>query len=182
MKKKYNWELLYLCWLKKNLEGDLAKPYTYQDLGKEHKISHKTIRNHAAKEKWQGKLAQEQARIEQEIITTIQSSQITSEAKVRQRQAFDSRKLLDKAMAKLNAVKPEELTVKQAIELAKLGLTEERKALGLPDRYEVRNMNQAISGAISVEDRIKRHDRLDSLANSLFEYLNKQNPEVAKCN
>ena len=67
MKKKYNWELLYLCWLKKNLEGDLAKPYTYQDLGKEHEIPHKTIRNRASKDKWQDKLAQEKARIEQEI-------------------------------------------------------------------------------------------------------------------
>jgi hypothetical protein len=182
MKKKYNWELLYLCWLKKNLEGDLAKPYTYQDLGKEHKIPHKTIRNHAAKEKWQDKLAQEKARIEQEIISTIQSSQITSEAKVRQRQAFDSRKLLDKAMAKLNAVKPEDLTIKQAIELAKLGLTEERKALGLPDRYEVKNINQELPGTISVEKRIKRHERLDSLANSLFDYIDNHSSGVAKCN
>ena len=90
--KKYNWKFEWLHWLKKNLEG--GEPYSLLEMSKERKIPYKTLRNHSAKEKWQEMLAAKKAKIQHKIISTIQISQVTTEAEIRQRQAIFAFRLL----------------------------------------------------------------------------------------
>jgi hypothetical protein len=173
MKKKYNWELLFHVWLKKNLEGDPAKPYSLIDLGKEYDVPYKTIRNRASTDKWQDKLDKVRAQIEQNIVATIQDSKVNAESEVRKRQAHIARTLLDKALARLELTKPEDLTHRQAIEIIKFALPEERKALGMAEKYELTSINENFGGEyLSVEERKLRIKQADTLANQLFEYLN----------
>lgn len=175
MKKKYDWKLLQLSWMQRNLMRDLAKPYTYAELGEEFNIPHKTIRNRAAKEKWQDRLAAEREKIEQQILSTILASRVESEAEVRQRQAHIAKSLVDKALTKIKETKVENLSLRQAIEILKFAMPEERKALGLSDKYEGPNIQEKPVGEyLTVEERKQRMQQADLLADKLFNYLNEQ--------
>ena len=171
MKKIINWKAVFIHWLTENLRRDLKSPYAYKELGKKFNIAHKTIRTHASKGKWQQKLNDKLKEQNQQIIAKVQEQEIISEAEIRQRQASLSRKLIKKAMAKLDSIAPKDLTIKQAIDLVKLGLTEERKSLGMADKYEVTNLNKPSGDYISVEARIKRFKEIDTLTAKLIEYV-----------
>ena len=181
MKKKYNWELLYLVWLQRNLERDHTTPYTYQSFGEDEGIPPKTIRNRASKDKWQDKLDKVRTQIEQNIVSTIQKSKVNTESEIRKRQAVILRTLQEKSLKRLELTKPEDLTLKQAIEIIKFAMPEERKALGLADKYEVTNIQENSGGDyISVEDRKLKIQHVDTLANQLLEFLN-STPSAIDC-
>ncbi len=172
MKRALNWTAIYLCWLTENLKRDRTTPYTLEDVAKKFGAAYKTVRTHAGKEKWNQKLQAKIIQQNQEVLYTVQEQEVLSEVEIRIRQAQISRQLLDKGMRKLDLVPIEELTVRQAIALVKLGLLEERKALGLADKYEVTNIQDNSGGEyISVEERKLRIKQADTLANQLFEYL-----------
>jgi hypothetical protein len=57
-------------------------------------------------------------------------------AAVRARQAKDARKLQQRAMGKIDAVGSDELTVREATDLWRIGAEAERKALGIADKLE----------------------------------------------
>lgn len=172
-KKIIDWEIVFLAWLTENLKRDRKTPYMYNDVAKRFGVAEKTVRTHASKGNWQHKL-NEQLRVQnQDLISKIQEQELNTEAEIRHRQANLSRKMVDMAMIKLTDISPRELTVKQAIDLARLGLIEERKALGLPDRYEVTNRNPSSGDFISVEARIENFERIDTLSSRLLEYMGK---------
>ncbi len=173
MKKNINWEVVYLHWLTENLRIDRESPYLYKELAKKFNIAEKTVRIHAGKGKWQEKLNEKILEQQQQIISKVQEKEIISEVEIRQRQAQLARKLIEKAMVKINSISPKDLTIKQAIELVKLGMIEERKALGLPDKYEVTNLNKKSGDFLSVEARIKRFEKIDFLTIQLIEYIEK---------
>ena len=95
---------------------------------------------------------------------------VETEIEIRQRQAQIARFLTDKALRRLINLPPEQLTKKEAIELVRLGLGEERKALGLPDKQEV-NSTLEIKGQYSVVDQITHHQLGEALFNKLLEVL-----------
>ena len=172
-KKIIDWEIAFQHWLSENLKRDRKIPYIYKDAAKRFGVAEKTVRMHASKDNWQQKLNEKLREQNQELISKIQEQELNTEAEIRHRQADLSRKLVDMAMTKLKSICPHELTVKQAIDLARLGLVEERKALGLPDKYEVTNRNQLSGDFISVEARIQSFERIDALSNRLLEYMGK---------
>lgn len=171
MKKVINWAAVYLHWLTENLRIDRKSPYLYKDLAKKFDIAEKTIRTHASKGKWQNKLNEKLLEQKQEIISKVQKQEVYSEAEIRRNQAEISQKMIDKAIIKLESILPQELTVKQAVELVKIGMVEQRKALGLPDKYEVTNLNKNPEEFLSVEARIKRFEKTDELATQLLNYI-----------
>jgi hypothetical protein len=171
MKKVINWKAVFLHWLTENLRRDRKSPYAYKELGIKFDIAHKTIRTHASKGQWQQKLNDKLLEQNQQVIAKVQEQELISEVEVRQRQAMLSREMIDMAMTKLKSIKPHDLTIKQAIDLARLGLMEERKALGLPDKYEVTNLNNSSGDFITVEARIKRFEKIDGLTTQLIEYI-----------
>jgi hypothetical protein len=171
MKKVINWKAVFLHWLTENLRRDRKSPYAYKELCIKFDIAHKTIRTHASKGQWQQKLNDKLLEQNQQVIAKVQEQELISEVEVRQRQAMLSREMIDMAMTKLKSIKPHDLTIKQAIDLARLGLMEERKALGLPDKYEVTNLNNSSGDFITVEARIKRFEKIDGLTTQLIEYI-----------
>lgn len=172
MKPKANYHYIELDWIKENLLCDPAKPFTYEDLGKKHGLSSKTIRNKASRDGWSKKLAEAKKTIQQRIIIDLQKSEVNSESSVRERQANIARKALDIAFAKIDKLSPEELTVRQAIEILKFALPEERKALGIPDKQEVTTKTgNGDDSYTSVEERKLNIQKADQLADRLLSYL-----------
>ena len=66
--------------------------------------------------------------------------------------------------------------------MAKLGLTEERKALGLPDKYEVAKTHKTEGAHISLEERWKQHEQADLLASKLLDYIEARSGRNSQCN
>ena len=117
----------------------------------------------------------------QRVMATVQDQEVVTEAERRIRQAQFALKCWLMAEAKLNQIKVEDLTIKQAIELAKLGLSEERKALGFADKYEVTNVQEMPTEEyITVEERKLRIKQTGNLASQLLEYLN-SHPSAIDC-
>jgi hypothetical protein len=72
-------------------------------------------------------------------VEAVKQLSIVNELEVRLRQATISRQAINKALAAIDGIDPSKLDVKDAIALLRLGLENERKALGIPDnvRFEM---------------------------------------------
>ncbi len=117
-------------------------PLTLKRLALLYGISYGTVRNKAAIEGWNNLLDKRREDQAQSAIARLQDAKnVFDEVEVRVRQARMAQKMSALALTKLDTVKAEDLTVKEAIELAKLGLIEERKALGIGDKYEFVGMD-----------------------------------------
>jgi len=117
-------------YLKENLyERD--RPYTLEDVSKHFGVTYGYIRNKASKHKWNVVLHDILMRRQKESASASQELQVVSEVEIRMRQARFARLAMNKAILKIQAIQPDTLTVREAMELLRLGLQEERRALGL---------------------------------------------------
>jgi len=177
--KKIDWLVVKKDYFTENLKPEKSQSFTLKELSVRWKIAYKTIRNRASIDKWNDELQRQITDQQIEILQKVQDGMAETEAETRQRQAQVARFLTDKALRRLINLPPDQLTKKEAIELIKLGLGEERKALGLPDRQEV-NSTLEIKGQYSVVDQIAHHKFGEALFAKLIEVL----PETDKedCN
>jgi len=67
----------------------------------------------------------------------LNEKQVFDELGLRVRQVSYARAIARMGIEKLRRMKPAQLTVNQALECVRLGLVEERKALGIPEEYRV---------------------------------------------
>ena len=171
--KNIDWGSAKADYFAKNLKQDKQKPFTLKDLSLKWCVSYKTIRNKASQENWAGQLQAKVKEQNTQIVAEVQSQGAFNEAEIRLRQAEIARKAVSKALVKLENVKPNELTNKEAIDLLKLGLIEERKALGLPEKFEFRSQDLPTGQLFTVEDRIKQHKQVEVIALSLLQYVEK---------
>lgn len=151
---RLDWISVRNLFISRNLERIGKERYSLKDLASDIKVTYGTVRNHASREGWDKLLEkaledQEKAlrkRMEQsrkEVTHSLQKDELNKEINVRQRQASAARMLQSKAAKKLTNLNSSDLSVRDAIELMKIGLIEERKALGLADRYEVTTKGEA---------------------------------------
>lgn len=171
MKQTIDWEKVKTDYIRENLRPDKEESFSLKQLSVRWKIAYKTIRNMASKEKWNQHLQDKIAEQNSKVIEKIQDNEIINEVEIRLRQASIARKLQEKAIRRLESVSPEKLSIKEAIELVKLGMVEERKALGLPDKHEI---TQVINGEFpSVEQSINSHRRIELIAVRLMDFIDK---------
>ena len=67
--------------------------------------------------------------------SAIQRSRIFNELEVRVRQATYGNLVQGKAVMRLNTIDPAKLTIREAIDLMRMGVEMERKALAMPDHF-----------------------------------------------
>jgi hypothetical protein len=168
--KKIDWSVVKANYFAENLKADKAQPFTLKELSVRWKIAYKTVRNRSSSEGWNDELRGRVIEQQVEILQKVQDGVVETEVEIRQRQARVARYLMDKALKRLATISPDELTKKEAIELVKLGLGEERKALGFADKQEITNTME-IKGQYSVIDQIDHHQRGEALFAKLIEIL-----------
>ena len=116
-----------------NLDPRRETPYTLKMLSEDLGLSYGHLRNHSSKGKWTDELETERQRLQIETVHEIHAAERVNEIEIRGRQANFARLAMNKAILRIQDLDPKDLTAREAIELLRLGLTEERKALGLID-------------------------------------------------
>jgi hypothetical protein len=160
------WSVIKLDYFQQNTKPGITHKFTLGDLAKKHGLSYGHVRNVAGKEGWQAELDELMKDKPKLAIQATKQLAIVNEIEVRLRQATISRKAIDKAIAALDLVPAEKLEVKDAINLLKLGLEQERKALGIPEdvRIEVPKGDgerEAVTEAMDLIGRLReRHKAL----------------------
>lgn len=175
MVKAIDWLAVKADYFTENLTPGEEGQFTLKALASRWKIAYKTVRNRASTEKWAKELRLKITEQRVSILQRVQDGMAETEAMVRQRQAQVARFLLDKALHRLMAIPPEQLTKREAIELVKIGLTEERKALGLADRQEV-NRIMEINAPSSVTEQIARHQLGEALLTRILDAAESMDP------
>ena len=138
----HDWDRLRLEYLRENLHGDRAERFTLADLAKRHGLSHGLVRNVAAKQEWTKQLEEMLVTVNAEATSALQERSRVKEIDVRLRQAAFCQIAMNKAMAKLLRLEPDELTTKDAIALLSLGLQQERRAMGIADEVSIESMQE----------------------------------------
>lgn len=171
--KGVDWSVAKVDFLTQNLRREAGgKPYTLRDVAEKWGVSYGQVRNVAARDKWNQELAQQKEARAKAAVQSVQTYEQYNEAEIRSRQARYARLAMGKAMQKLNSVDPAKLTVKEAIELLRLGLVEERKALGMPEAFTFTPAQQGEDGEYkSVIDHINRQKELSSLSQKLLDFV-----------
>ncbi len=104
------------------------KPFTLKQVAKKWGVAYGTVKNKAYRDGWRNQLTQ--AKAERDKRSSVIVARYVTE--VRWYQARVARAAIVKAMKALTQFKPEDLTVSEVIRLLKLGLEQERRALGIP--------------------------------------------------
>jgi hypothetical protein len=132
---KHDWEFLREEWINQNLVLDLEGPYTLKMLCEDNDLSYSMVQNKSAKEGWMAMLKDRQGVGTALAKSTLKNSEIFNELKVRVRQATYGNMVQSKAALRLNEIDPKKLTVREAIDLMRLGVEMERRALAMPDHF-----------------------------------------------
>lgn len=131
-----DWEDIREEFIEQNLiERDTR--FTLKQVAAYYGVNYGTLRNRASNEKWADELEQRRASQQRLITEKLREARgVFNEIELRVRQARFAQSMQQKAMLKLTALQPKDFTVKDAIDMMRLALVEERKAVGLPDKYE----------------------------------------------
>lgn len=158
-KGRIDWHTVRELFISRNVHPETTgQRYTLKDVADDFSITYGSVRNVASREKWDEQLKEAintreiavNKRIEQEkqhVQNALQKEEINKEVTVRHRQATVARMLQSKAAGKLTNLNPQDLTIREAIDLMRLGIIEERKALGIADKYEVTAREEPVSPA-----------------------------------
>lgn len=140
--------------MRRNLDMESKGEYTLKQVAADFDISYGVLRNKANKEQWrESMLRQLQAQeenirghlIEQskKAISALQQDVANVETTVRQKHANLARMMQKKAYERIKDINPKTLSIQNAIILMKLGINEERRALGMPDEFELKTTDEA---------------------------------------
>ena len=169
-----DWNLVREDYFARNLRGQGTVRSTLKELADAWAIPYKTVRNRASGEKWSEQFRDRAIQHATAVATRLQREDVVDETVVRLRHAKTARLAIDTALARLASVDPEELTVREMVELLRLGLTEERRALGLPEQFEISGAAARSATVVTVEERKDRHRKLATLGTSLLTYIEQQ--------
>jgi hypothetical protein len=142
-KQHSSWREIKDEWMLSRLAG---KPVSVAELAKRYNISEGTIRNRSSSEKWSAELSDRmesqeavlsRAMVERSeaALEELRRDFIGSEIEVRRRHAIMARGMQLKAVQRLTLLPPDQLSARDALAMLKLGLDEERRALGYAETY-----------------------------------------------
>jgi len=141
---RVEWPKIKQLFLDANLSVNQADHITVATLADKHHLNVKTVQNRASKDGWYAELRETREKISGDItkalaespegvIAKLKSETFNDALQVRNRHLNLARSILVKAGARLREMKPEDLTVREALDFVRLGITEERRALGMID-------------------------------------------------
>lgn len=136
---KHQWVDLKEKFIARHLSGDYITPEAF---ALEHKLNPRTVEYHALTDNWlrdaQARLGQQHAAVavhSSKVLSAVRKTVEFDEAEIRGRHGNAMRGLINLALKKLIKIKdnPDELTVRDMIDIMKFAPLEERRAFGLPD-------------------------------------------------
>lgn len=136
-RQRPDWEQLRIAYLEESLAamGSGSPPISFRILAERYGVNYGSLRNVAGEQRWRDDLTRLSDEQRMKTNTTIVNLQLQNEVEVRVRQAQYARLAQDKAMQKLQVLQPAQMTTRDAIDLLRLGLEQERKALGMEDSF-----------------------------------------------
>jgi hypothetical protein len=175
-RKTINWEAAKIEFITESLKrATRSETLTLKEFAEQLGISYGQLRNMAGKGNWKEELKQRMRFREEKAVRRATEYEAINEAEIRTRQAKFARLASNKAITKLNLIDPATLTVREAIELLRLGLIEERRALGLPDAFTFAPPTKDEHGDYqSVITHINRQRELSDLSKKLLEFVDKK--------
>lgn len=171
---KVNWTKARDFFISMNVESD-NRACTFKTVAEHFGCSYGAVRNQAAKGEWENMLILERekrTKAVQEAITEahnkslekLNGEAINAETEVRRRQATVARMMYSQGASRLRTIKPEELTPAEATTLVRVGLQEERRALGIPDEVH-------ITGGDNENTREVRPEDIHSIFDNILEMV-----------
>jgi len=143
-----------------------GNPQHFEKFAVAHNINYGTLKNRASRDKWNEEASIRLKRQEDMVSTKLVERSTLAidgvrdklafvEAEVRNRHVQIARNLQVKAYTRIKEIPSGSLSMRDALDLLRLGLSEERKGLGLPDEYVVshHNHNLVVSQAQEVFER-----------------------------
>jgi len=131
------WDAIREDYIAQNMARQKGQPaFTYKDTAAAHDVSYPYLRQIAAKQNWNRMLKQRVSERAKEVAERIQGVALFDEIEIRTRHATYARLASSLAHARLSGMKRDDIakmSVKDAIELLRIGLTEERTSLGIKD-------------------------------------------------
>ena len=135
------WALIREDYLAQNLRRAKEDPsYTLKQCAEAHGVSYQYIRKVASDQGWADMLRERADELRREALARMQGVALFDELEIRTRQATYARLASSLAYRKLQSLGEADvkaLSIKEAIELMRIGLTEERQALGIGDVVRV---------------------------------------------
>lgn len=130
---KTDWGAAKAHFIATNLEPGREKPYTLKELAADWDVSYDSVRDHSAKEGWSQELTDAVADRDSKAIALLAEDSSFDEYEVRSRHATVGRFMIARGVAKIQTIEPEQLSIKEAIEMTRLGIEMERKSVGIKD-------------------------------------------------
>ena len=174
------WESIKADYFAQNLRRDKTRELTLQELSVKWCVPYGTLRNKASKENWGQRLHEKIKEQNARAIAEVQAEEVFTEAETRRRQAKVARLMRDLGLRRLRSVDPDDLSIKDAIELVKLGLVGERQALGFARASTFPSPLLDDSKWEPVEVKIREHRKVEGLAAELMEYLEEKRRQREK--
>ena len=160
---EFDWRTIKTDWLAKNLRVG-QKPFTLKQVATKWGVAYGTVKNKAYRDGWRNQLTQ--AKAERDKRSSVIVARYVTE--VRWLQARVARVAIVKAM---KVLKQKDLTVSEAIRLVKLGLEQERRALGIPKLSPPEDHPPKDDEYESVEDKMARVRRFRDLADRFQKFV-----------
>ncbi len=160
---EFDWRTIKIDWLAKNLRVG-QKPFTLKQVATKWGVAYGTVKNKAYRDGWRNQLTQ--AKAERDKRSSVIVARYVTE--VRWLQARLARVAIVKAM---KALKQKDLTVSEAIRLVKLGLEQERRALGIPKLRPPEHHPPTDDEYESVEDKMLRVRKFRDLADRFLKFV-----------
>lgn len=132
-----DWPTIKADYMQTNLQRNNGQVYTLGQCALRWGISYGQLRIIASQEKWVENMETQKTELISTSVALVKDEAKFNEYEVRSRQARYARIAQDKAIARLQLVNPEHLSIKEAAFLLRLGLTGELKALGLPEQINI---------------------------------------------
>jgi len=136
------WKATKAEYLAKNLDPDREKDWSYKDVALHYSIPYETVADQAKRHRWGPTLRECQAELEIHANEKMVKALAISEADIRIRQQKAAERLIKKAMAGIEHLDPSKMEAKDLLNMARLGLTQERAAVGLADRIDFQDLSQ----------------------------------------
>jgi len=169
------WNLVKEDYLARNLTVRNGPAASLRDVALAWKLPYKTVRNHAAAERWRDELRARTLEQATELASQIKAQNLADETALRLRHAETARQAIHKGLERLNSLNAQDLSPREAIELLRLGLSEERKALGYGERSDLGT--PAASADPAIDQQQARHRRMEVLGAALLRFVEEQEYE-----
>jgi hypothetical protein len=135
-----DWDAIKGDFMRQNLDKEGPGRYSLKQIAKDWNVSHGALKKRAMAEgpgnegkTWEQQMREERRQIADSTTEMMRRDLTFNEYEIRQRHVITSRVAMNKGIQKIQNLKLEDLTVRDAIRLINLGLTHERIAAGLPD-------------------------------------------------